>query len=305
MITALSFLQVMLLIRQMEATVTQSAAAKVSLLTIGQQAIMDAYLCLLHLTTGIMVEPLFNAFATAAFFEFVIFAIFEMRYLLSIWRARRGSALDPWAAQRELSILYARFYGALLAGIFLTYQLQRWMKFILFGLFSFWIPQIVTCAVQDARQPLRPAYIAGMTLTRLALPLYLYGCPNNLLRIPPSPALCITLSIWMALQVAVLLLQTHFGPRCFIPKRFLPAKYDYFRVAPATGSTATDPAAPHDVETGDGGVECVICMNHVEVERPKARMVTPCGHFFHSHCLQRWMDVKMECPTCRRALPPP
>ena len=34
-------------------------------------------------------EPLFNAFATAAFFEFVIFAIFEMRYLLSIWRARR------------------------------------------------------------------------------------------------------------------------------------------------------------------------------------------------------------------------
>lgn len=46
-----------------------------------------------------MVEPLFNAFATAAFFEFVTFAIFEMRYLLSIWRARRGAALDAWAAQ--------------------------------------------------------------------------------------------------------------------------------------------------------------------------------------------------------------
>ena len=48
---------------------------------------------------GIMVEPLFNAFATAAFFEFVTFAIFEMRYLLSIWRARRSSSLDAWAAQ--------------------------------------------------------------------------------------------------------------------------------------------------------------------------------------------------------------
>ena len=72
-----------------------------------------------------MVEPLFNAFATAAFFEFVTFAIFEMRYLLSIWRARRGSALDAWAAQRELSLLYVRFYGALLGGIFLTYQLRR------------------------------------------------------------------------------------------------------------------------------------------------------------------------------------
>ena len=78
-----------------------------------------------HGRAGIMVEPLFNAFATAAFFEFVTFAIFEMRYLLSIWRARRGSALDAWAAQRELSLLYVRFYGALLGGIFLTYQLRR------------------------------------------------------------------------------------------------------------------------------------------------------------------------------------
>jgi len=140
---------VLLLIRQMEATATTATAARVSLLCIGQQAIMDAYLCLLHLTTGvchlhragsnhsgppsvqpglawpghvaatcssrpdfprlclyvsvilvlnvlnsnagIMVEPLFNAFATAAFFEFVIFAIFEMRWLLIAWRARRGT----------------------------------------------------------------------------------------------------------------------------------------------------------------------------------------------------------------------
>lgn len=72
-----------------------------------------------------MVEPLFNAYATAAFFEFVIFAIFEMRYLLAIWRARRQNSGEEWGAQRQLTILYARFYGALLGGIFLTYQLKR------------------------------------------------------------------------------------------------------------------------------------------------------------------------------------
>ena len=33
-------------------------AAKVSILMIGQQAIMDAYLCLLHLTAGILVGRL-------------------------------------------------------------------------------------------------------------------------------------------------------------------------------------------------------------------------------------------------------
>lgn len=72
-----------------------------------------------------MVDPLFNSFATAAFLEFVIFAIFEMRLLLMIWRVRRQDAPDPWAQQRELSILYARFYSALLGGIFVSYQLQR------------------------------------------------------------------------------------------------------------------------------------------------------------------------------------
>ena len=46
--------------------------------------------------TGIMVEPLFNNFATVAFFEFIVFAIFEMRFLLTVWRARRSNNADIW-----------------------------------------------------------------------------------------------------------------------------------------------------------------------------------------------------------------
>ena len=34
---------------------SRSSAGKVSLLTIGQQAVMDSYLCLMHLTTGVCV----------------------------------------------------------------------------------------------------------------------------------------------------------------------------------------------------------------------------------------------------------
>ncbi len=45
-------MQVLLLLRQMESTNTQATASKVSLLMLGQQAVIDAYLCLLHLTTG-------------------------------------------------------------------------------------------------------------------------------------------------------------------------------------------------------------------------------------------------------------
>ena len=61
-----------------------------------------------------------------------------------------------------------------------------------------------------------------------------------------------------------------------------------------------------DVEMGDvaAGPDCVICMNPVACRDVNERMVTPCNHFFHTKCLVRWMDIKQECPTCRRHLPP-
>ncbi|XP_015695347.2 transmembrane E3 ubiquitin-protein ligase FLY2-like [Oryza brachyantha] len=292
MVTFISFLQVLLLIRQMEHSNTQSGAAKVSILMIGQQAIMDAYLCLLHLTAGILVESLFNAFATAAFFKFVVFSIFEMRYLLAIWKASRPlSSGEGWEVmRRELSVLYSRFYGILLGGILLMYELHNFLRPLLFLMYSFWVPQIVTNVIRDTRKPLHPQYILGMTITRLAIPLYIFGCPNNFMRIEPDKKWCIAVTIFMGIQAAVLLLQHYFGSRCFIPHQILPEKYCYHRKVE---------------DNSNQPVDCVICMTTIDLtQRTSEYMVAPCEHIFHSGCLQRWMDIKMECPTCRRSLPP-
>ncbi|XP_024004586.1 transmembrane E3 ubiquitin-protein ligase 1 isoform X2 [Eutrema salsugineum] len=292
MVTFVSFLQVLLLIRQMEHGNTQSGAAKVSIVMIGQQAIMDAYLCLLHLTAGILVESLFNAFATAAFFKFVVFSIFEMRYLLAIWKATRPSnSGEGWETmRRELSFLYSRFYGILLGGILIMYEFHNYMRPILLLMYSFWIPQIVTNVIRDSRKPLHPYYILGMTATRLAIPLYVFGCPHNFMRVEPSKVWCICLCTFLGLQAVILLLQHYFGSRCFVPRQMLPEKYNYHRRFNQDVSRTTD---------------CVICMTAIDLrQRTSDCMVTPCEHFFHSGCLQRWMDIKMECPTCRRSLPP-
>lgn len=291
MVTFVSFLQVLLLIRQMEHSNTQSGAAKVSILTIGQQAIMDAYLCLIHLTAGILVESLFNAFATAAFFKFVVFSIFEMRYLLAIWKANRPmNNGEGWETmRRELSVLYSRFYGILLGGILLMYEFHNFLRPILLLMYSFWIPQIVTNVIRDSRKPLHPHYVLGITVTRLAIPLYIFGCPNNFMRIEPDQSWCTCLVVFIGLQASVLLLQHHLGSRWFIPRQILPEKYSYYRRFDQDTSHATD---------------CVICMTAIDLsQRSNDCMVTPCDHFFHSGCLQRWMDIKMECPTCRRPLP--
>ncbi|KDP24108.1 hypothetical protein JCGZ_25765 [Jatropha curcas] len=292
MVTFVSFLQVLLLIRQMEHSNTQSGAAKVSILMIGQQAIMDAYLCLLHLTAGILVESLFNAFATAAFFKFVVFSIFEMRYLLAIWKASRPTnSGEGWETmRRELSVLYSRFYGILLGGILVMYEFHNFLRPILLLMYSFWIPQIITNIIRDSRKPLHPHYILGMTVTRLAIPLYIFGCPNNFMRIEPDKTWCTCLSVFIGLQASILLLQHYLGSRWFIPRQILPEKYSYYRRFDQATNQAMD---------------CVICMTSIDLtQRSNDCMVTPCDHFFHSGCLQRWMDIKMECPTCRRPLPP-
>ncbi|KAG0229327.1 hypothetical protein BGX31_006258, partial [Mortierella sp. GBA43] len=51
----LAFIQVFLLVRQMEYTPTPSSVAKVSYWTIALQVFADSYLCMLHLTTGVLV----------------------------------------------------------------------------------------------------------------------------------------------------------------------------------------------------------------------------------------------------------
>lgn len=145
---------------------------------------------------------------------------------------------------------------------------------------------------------------------------------------PPSlqhPQMCAALVTWQALQVAVLFSQDFWGPQYMIPARFLPPKYDYYRPIPQqalrrggaeTGGSAVgqagQPVGPGgegedaiemtDIEGGELP-ECVICYNGIDVAGPGEYMVSPCDHLFHRACLERWMDIKLECPVCRAALP--
>jgi hypothetical protein len=43
---------------------------------------------------------------------------------------------------------------------------------------------------------------------------------------------------------------------------------------------------------------CVICVAPLIL----GRHTTPCGHFFHTNCIDRWKAIKPECPMCRLPL---
>lgn len=82
------------------------------------------------------------------------------------------------------------------------------------------------------------------------------------------------------LQALVLLLQTAWGPRWFVPKRFLPAKYDYHRpVVPrevAEGVLDSSSAPPSDVETGYGGAWLLPLANACQTTQAFTCMISAC-----------------------------
>jgi hypothetical protein len=77
------------------------------------------------------------------------------------------------------------------------------------------IPQIIFNVLKDA-DPRRPAfstrYVVGMTLTRLLVPLYLYGgWGDNYLHMRPNLLFCVVLAAYTLMQMGVILAQQKFG----------------------------------------------------------------------------------------------
>ena len=67
-------------------------------------------------------------------------------------------------------------------------------------------------AYEGTRQPYLPQFAIGMTLSRLFIPLYVFGCPENFLtellgNDVVSLGTCATLLCWLTFQLSVLELQ--------------------------------------------------------------------------------------------------
>jgi len=356
--------QIVLLLRQLLHSQAQSAATRVSLLCIGWQTVLDGLLCLIHIYLSLAMQPLFTAFASVAFFKLLIFCVIEMKYMAIIIQARNstngGASVD--VLRRQIAMLHLRFYVALMGALIaFFYAWEPYRTVYMLILYSFWVPQIIYNIVTEAKRPLHPYYVYGMSLTRLVAPLYIFAVKNNFLKevYPDSPTsvfMCELLILWVGIQTAVLEAQGRYGARFMIPARFLPPKFDYNRPIPPSllppeaedenpstslhkerappemsstliatresssprrgarnrmkGSRLNKTETPMTTETISAtpartlpSFDCVICYNEIDIRNRSGYMLAPCDHLFHKDCLVQWMEVKMECPICRKDLP--
>lgn len=196
-------------------------------------------------------------------------------------------------------------------------MLSRPFELVLVLASSLWLPQIaLNCHFRLPQRAFCLSFVVVSTAVRVATLSYFFFYTGNSLRVQTQPVLAGILIAWMVVQVVLLLLQDHAkgGPRAILPlwaaKSLFPPAYVYER------------AVDLDVPCDD---ECAICMNllsePVDDETAPLRsgggggaaimeaghtalyFHTPCGHKFHPECLVTWMNVKLECPTCRGSLP--
>lgn len=142
--------------------------------------------------------------------------------------------------RRQIAMLHVRFYVALFGAVLLSFYVgEKYRTLYMLAMYSFWVPQILLNIYTEAKNPLHPYYIYGMTVSRMVAPVYMFGVSNNFLKevfpdSPTDPWMCQLLMIWMTFQAAILVAQTKYGARFMIPARFLPPKFDYSRPLPAS-----------------------------------------------------------------------
>jgi hypothetical protein len=322
--TAICLTQIVLLLKQLHHSQHNSNVARVSMATVGAQAVVDAVITLWHLLMSVVSGDMFSIFISIILFKILGFGVILFKYVCIIneaWEAGGGVSWGAEEQRREVTRIHVRFYCGMMGLLGVTLVFFDHIYFIIFLAYSYWIPQIVLNVTTECRKPMNVSYIVGTGVTRMWIIVYVLGYSGNFLKVAfpklnTHPTLAFCMVVWQAMQVGVLVAQNKYGARFMIPERFLPPKFDYERDVPSSMSGgsgdgggmggATIVALPSDdIESGPSAVEeleCVICYDAVEVTM-RDYMLAPCEHIFHKDCLMKWMDVKMECPVCRGPLP--
>ncbi|PVZ97477.1 hypothetical protein BB558_004348 [Smittium angustum] len=310
----IALVQALVFVQQISYTPTSSMLSKISIFTIGLYIVQDSYLSILHMAIALSHQRVFISVSVATFFMVISFSMFGLRYLISIWKTQRAES----ASEEDIGVLYFWFYISILIGMFFLYwyssnpgpKLLKTIFFIVLILYSTWVPQIIRNARRGTSKGLKMEFIVCTSILRLLYPAYFFLVPDNILFLKTSRSVYVLIT-WVLIQVLVLSLQELFGPRFFIPRRFLPEVYNYHPAISNSDEESSQIVDSNHIGTSNtlgatsgqqGDVvdvvdkTCAICMIHVDTRSPASIILGGASYM--------WMRVKLECPVCRSPLPP-
>jgi hypothetical protein len=153
--------------------------------------------------------------------------------------------------------------------------------FALFVRFSYWLPQIIFSALRNHERSVSKSFAMGSSFGQL---LFVGALLRYHPRYDEQFRLMVPVSIWVAVQLAIVCLQDSLTGAFFLPRVCRRKRFDWKNEKPPEKT------------------QCAICLEDIEEEQEF--VVTPCRHWFHEGCLKRWMEEQPICPIDRMQLPP-
>lgn len=210
---------------------------------------------------GISHPYLSQTFLIVALLKFILFSIFELRYMLTIWKSHNPQDMTIDEFRSSATQFYMQFYIFICFGIFLyQYYFVALLYFII--LHSGWVFQIYHVAKHNYRRKIfTNLYFYGSFISRTVVPLMAFISPGYIRKVifdnKYYPFSAFFFLLWLLIQGTILKLQERYGPRFFFPKSMLQPMYDYHRDIP-------EALYQIDEESNERTLpDCVICMNNV------------------------------------------
>jgi hypothetical protein len=135
--------QIVLIVLQMKNCASHAGFGKISLMCMSAQAILDALICVGHILMCAAVPTVFFFhFIWVSISSLLLFSVFEMKVVFNILQARHST--EDWTILRgRMTSIQSKFYCSLFLAMAFVFLLQPYPSFLLFILYSIWVPQIV------------------------------------------------------------------------------------------------------------------------------------------------------------------
>lgn len=307
------------------------------LITITISIMYKSFICTAHfyLSLTTINDDLSYEYGIPSLLYFFSFSVFELRLLFFVWKSRYNDLLanNQTLFRKKLFLFYFLFYILLFISLISIKTIFSHYIYALLFFSCTWVFQIIHSIRTGTKPPISKSYIIVMTFNKLYLPIYLKAYEYNIFEYKPAYAKVAFLCSIVILEMMILLLQKTFGAKVIVPKCLKTVPYNYYKEDVKIEehiSSNPDCVICLDSlkETFDEELYTVknkesksnsrnVLMLGMLIERinqyllslssqnpRKPYMVTPCDHVFHSVCLEQWMEVKNECPYCKRQIPP-
>ncbi len=281
-------------------------------------------------------------FGIVSILYFICYTALELRLLIMVYRARYYDLIiyNQNLFRKKICMFYLIFYGSILFSY--VYIREILIKYNLFLFISFWLFQIIYSTVYRLKPSYSKKYILISSINKIFIAVYLKGNKYNFLELKPNYFKIIIIVIIVLIECIILILQKNVSTQILIPKKYRKTSFNYYRnhvditkhisqnrdCVICLDSLIDDNNDNEDSKNNNNDFDNINVHNnnnnifmknkflkkiYSKIENfveslkneniKKKYMITPCDHVFHTQCLEKWMELKNECPYCRQKIP--